>query len=60
MHLEVGFIVGGTIAIVLLIIGIIAVVVSKRKAQENKWAWWVILFGVIALISGAINSGILF
>lgn len=57
--ISLGFIVGTSISIILLIVGIIMLLYSRNKTRKNKWAWYLIVFGVCALISGAINSGIL-
>lgn len=57
--ISVGFIVGTSISIILLIVGIIILLYSRNKIRKNKWAWWLVIFGICALISGAINSGIL-
>lgn len=57
--INIGFIVGTFVSIILLIVGIIILLYSSNKTQKNKWAWWLIIFGACALISGSINSGIL-
>lgn len=59
IRLNAGFIVGITIATILLMTGVIVLLVSKRKVHKNKWAWWLIIFGICALISAAINSALL-
>ena len=58
--MEIGFIVGSILAFAILCVGITIVLVSKHKGKKNKWAWIAIAFGVCALISAAINGGILF
>lgn len=58
--MEIGFIVGIIIAVLVLITGGIGLLVSKKKGAKNKWAWWAIAFGVCALISAGINLGIIF
>lgn len=58
-NISTGFIVGTFISIILLIIGIIILIYSKNKMEQKRWAWILIIFGICALISGAINSGIL-
>jgi RsiW-degrading membrane proteinase PrsW (M82 family) len=54
--MHIGFIVGIIIATTLIIIGGIAIVIDKKNNKKSKWwAIWSILFGIIALISAAIN-----
>jgi hypothetical protein len=57
--MHIGFIVGIIVAITAIGIGIVGLISSKKNNSKIKWALWVILFGVLALISAAINSGIL-
>lgn len=58
--MEVGFIVGSILALVILCVGIIGLLVSKHKREKNKWAWAAIIFSACALVSAVINSKILF
>ncbi|SHI82850.1 hypothetical protein SAMN05444401_1521 [Clostridium amylolyticum] len=58
-NISTGFIVGTSVSIILLIIGIIILIYSRNKMEKKRWAWILIVFGICALISGAINSGIL-
>ncbi|MGH4124439.1 MAG: hypothetical protein ACREV6_16070 [Clostridium sp.] len=37
--MEVGFIEGSILALVILCVGIIGLLVSKHKREKNKWAW---------------------
>lgn len=53
--MEIGFIVGIIISVLVLIIGIIGILLSKKSGVKNKWAWWAVVFGVCALISAVIN-----
>lgn len=55
----IGFIVGSIISIALIVVGIIAMGLAKSKGTKNKWAVWLIAFGVVALISGVINFNLL-
>lgn len=58
--MEIGFVVGIMLAIIILCVGIIGILVSKHKGKKNKWAWWAIIFSICALISAVINLGIVF
>lgn len=51
-----GTILGAISGVLLLIIGIVSLLVSKLKNTENKWAWWVILFGCSAIMTAIVNS----
>ncbi|WP_157800111.1 hypothetical protein [Sporolactobacillus pectinivorans] len=54
--MEIGIILGLILGALLLIIGIVSLLVCKLKSIENKWAWWVILFGCCAIITAIVNS----
>jgi len=51
----VGYIVGITVAIALIILGIITFILAKKNGKRYKWAIWLIIIGIVALISAAIN-----
>lgn len=53
--MEPGWIVGTSVAVLVLLVGIVGVVTSKQKRQRNRWAGWFILFGCCAIISAFIN-----
>ncbi|WP_211750301.1 hypothetical protein [Paenibacillus sp. Marseille-Q4541] len=53
-----GFIVGTSLAVLVLLTGIVGLLISKQKRKKNKWAWWLILFGCCAIISAFINAGL--
>ena len=53
--MHIGFIVGIIISMALIIVGIIVMSLAKIKGTKNKWAVWLIAFGVVALISAVIN-----
>lgn len=53
-----GFIVGTSLAVLILITGIVGLLISKQKGKKNKWAFWFILFGCCAIISAFINAGL--
>lgn len=55
--MEVGWIVGTSLAVLILIAGVIGLLVSRQNGRKSKWAWWFILFGCCAVISALINSG---
>ncbi|GIP42629.1 hypothetical protein J45TS6_10880 [Paenibacillus sp. J45TS6] len=52
-----GFIVGTSLAVLILVTGIVGLLISKQKRKKNTWAWWFILFGCCAIISAFINAG---
>lgn len=52
-----GFIVGTSLAVLILVTGIVGLLISKQKGKKNKWAFWFILFGCCAIISAFINAG---
>jgi len=49
--MHVGYIVGSAIAVACIISGITILVKNKK----NKWAKWLIAFGVLALVSAVLN-----
>ncbi|WP_454191658.1 hypothetical protein [Paenibacillus sp. Marseille-Q7038] len=53
-----GFIVGTSLAVLVLLTGIVGLLISKQKRKKNKWAWWFILFGCCAIISAFINASL--
>lgn len=53
--MDIGYIVGIIVAVSVIICGGIGIVLAKRNGKKSKWAIWAIIFGVIALISAAIN-----
>ncbi|MDN3954583.1 hypothetical protein [Sporolactobacillus laevolacticus] len=54
-----GTILGAILGVLLLIVGSVSLLVSKSKGIENKWAWWVILFGCCAIMTAIVNSFVL-
>ena len=50
--LYLGGIIGFILGFIVLIIGIIVVLLAKKKKIHNKWGWWVVGFGTIAIITG--------
>lgn len=53
--MSIGWIVGSSLATVVLVAGIINLFIGIRKNNHLRWPWWFIGFGVAALISAAIN-----
>jgi len=53
--MNIPFMVGTGIAILLLLVGIIGLMMSKKKGTPNKWAIWLIIFACCALVSAVIN-----
>ncbi|WP_413377608.1 hypothetical protein [Paenibacillus taichungensis] len=53
--MSIGWIVGSSLATVVLLTGIISLISSMRKNNNRRWPWWFIGFGVAALVSAAIN-----
>jgi len=53
--MHIGFIVGTIISIVLIGVGIIVMGFAKSKGTKSKWAEWLVVIGVVALISAVIN-----
>lgn len=53
--MHIGFIVGTIISIALIVVGIIVMGLAKIKGTKSKWAVWLIVIGVVALISAVIN-----
>ncbi len=56
----IGFVVGIIISIIVLVIGIMGMIVAKKKGESSKWALYFIVFAICALISAVINSKILY
>lgn len=54
--MNIPFIVGTGVAILLILVGISGMLVSKRRGTKNKWSWWLILFGCCAVVSAFINA----
>lgn len=54
-----GWIVGTSVAVLVLLTGIVGILVSNQKRTKNKWAWWFILFGVLAIVSAFINANLM-
>ncbi len=53
--MQIPFIVGISVAFLLLLVGIIGLIVSKKEGTPNKWALWLIIFACCALVSAVIN-----
>ncbi|CAM3053819.1 hypothetical protein P4H27_19475 [Paenibacillus taichungensis] len=53
--MSIGWIVGSSLATVVLLAGIISLFIGIRKSNHRRWPWWFIGFGVAALVSAAIN-----
>ena len=53
--MDIGYIVGITVAIALIISGVITIILAKKNDKRNKWAVWLIIIGIVALTSAAIN-----
>ncbi|MFS0869622.1 hypothetical protein [Paenibacillus xylanilyticus] len=53
--MSIGWIVGSSLATAVLLTGIIYLFVGYRKNTKVRWPWWLIGFGVAALVSAAIN-----
>jgi len=53
--MHIGFIVGTIISIALIVVGIIVMGLAKGKGTKSEWAVWLIVIGVVALISAVIN-----
>ncbi len=53
--MHIGYIVGSIVAVSLIICGVAAMVLAKKKQKKTKWAIWAIIWGIVALISAVIN-----
>lgn len=53
--MHIGYIVGIIISVSLIIYGIVAAIYAKVNQKEYKWAKWLIIVGIVALISAFIN-----
>ncbi len=51
----IGFIVGIIVASAFIVAGGVATIFAKVTNKRNRWAVWMIVFGVGALISAAVN-----
>jgi hypothetical protein len=58
MDSSIGFIVGIVVAAAAIISGIAGLVIAKKNERKSKWPVWVIVFGIVALISAAVNYGL--
>ena len=47
-------------AVAILCAGVVGLLARKNKKKRNKWAWIAIIFGICALISALVNSGVIF
>lgn len=54
--MKIGIISGIILGVLLLLISMVSLFVSKRNGIENKWAWWVFLLGIAAIITAIVNS----
>lgn len=53
--MSIGWIVGSSLATAVLLMGIIDLILGRRKGNIVRWPWWFIGFGAAALVSAAIN-----
>ena len=53
--MEVGWIVGMSVSVAVLITGIAGLIRGRQKKLKNKWPWVLILFAICAIVSGFIN-----
>ncbi|MCG7382462.1 hypothetical protein [Paenibacillus sp. ACRRY] len=53
--MSIGWIVGSSLATAVLLMGIIGLILGRRKGNIVRWPWWFIGFGAAALVSAAIN-----
>ncbi|CAM4335094.1 DUF308 domain-containing protein [Paenibacillus tarimensis] len=56
--MEPGWIVGTSLAVLILLAGVIGLAVSKQNRRKNRWGWWFVIFGVCAIISAFVNLSI--
>ncbi|MFZ4201551.1 MULTISPECIES: hypothetical protein [Lysinibacillus] len=56
MGMMIGIITGAIIGGVLLIISFILFWIGKRKQEENRYALWMMLAGLLALITSGSNA----
>lgn len=53
--MSIGWIVGTTLAILVLFSGLVGLNQATRRHRKVRWPWWLIGFSVAALISAVIN-----
>ena len=54
-------VVGGTVAAILLITGLVFLFVTRNNPPKRKWGWLIIALAICALISAVVNAyGILY
>ncbi|WP_186323464.1 hypothetical protein [Paenibacillus xylanexedens] len=53
--MSIGWIVGTSLAIIVLLSGLVGLNQAVRRQRKARWPWWLIGFSVAALISAAIN-----
>lgn len=56
MGMMIGIITGAIIGVVLLFISFILFWIGKRKQEENRYALWMMLAGLLALITSGSNA----
>ncbi|MEG0919700.1 MAG: hypothetical protein RR967_03380 [Anaerovoracaceae bacterium] len=54
--MKIGISLGCVLGVILLIIGSIGFLLSKKKQEKCKWCPWVVLAGVCALITAGVNA----
>jgi len=52
----IGIITGAIIGVILLFISFILIWVGKRKQEENQYAIWIMVAGLLALITSGNNA----
>jgi len=52
----IGIITGAILGVILLFISFILVWVGKRKQEENQYAIWIMVAGLLALITSGNNA----
>jgi hypothetical protein len=58
--MHIGYIVGSSVAVLLIICGVVAAIIAKRNQKRSKWAIGAIIFGIFALISAVINYNLFY
>ncbi|HBI99972.1 hypothetical protein [Lysinibacillus sp. UBA5990] len=56
MGMMIGIMTGAIIGVVLLFISFILFWIGKRKQEENRYAIWVMVAGLLALITSGSNA----
>ncbi|MFD4490423.1 hypothetical protein ACQKG6_06225 [Lysinibacillus fusiformis] len=56
MGMMIGIMIGAIIGVVLLLISFILFWIGKRKQEENRYAIWVMVAGLLALITSGSNA----